>query len=195
MARVDDVRKISIPKYFDEIIVPRMGSYYDLYPVDFSSKPVVCCPLHDEDTPSMRYYEETNSFYCFGCRNGGDIIQLHRKFIERQSGTKPRFQEAVDFLYKYFIEGKQSTDLKVKPYKSLIKHEIENDKSKLIKFEMYFKELSNQLFMDKTIPDDKKAQLYKILDDCDIMIELNKIKVDDAIAEIRESVNKVLNGD
>lgn len=32
------------------------------------------CPFHNEKTPSLRVYKESNSFYCFGCNTGGDII-------------------------------------------------------------------------------------------------------------------------
>ena len=69
--------KVTIPMYFYRIIVPQLGSYYDNYPVNFDAKIVVCCPLHDEDTPSFRYYEATSSFYCFCSRYGQVIHCLH----------------------------------------------------------------------------------------------------------------------
>jgi DNA primase len=34
------------------------------------------CPLHNDKDPSFHVYEETNSWYCFGCLKGGDIIDL-----------------------------------------------------------------------------------------------------------------------
>ena len=37
------------------------------------------CPLpgHDETEPSFRIYDDNDSFYCFGCKRGGDSITLH----------------------------------------------------------------------------------------------------------------------
>lgn len=50
------------------------------------------CPFHGEKTPSFNLYPETNSFYCFGCGAGGDVITFIRK-IENLS-----YMDAVKFL-------------------------------------------------------------------------------------------------
>jgi hypothetical protein len=44
-------------------------------------KASLCCilPTHHEKTPSMWLYPNSNSFYCFGCREGGDLIDLIKK--------------------------------------------------------------------------------------------------------------------
>lgn len=50
------------------------------------------CPFHLEKAPSMVIYENTQSFYCFGCHEGGDVIT----FIEKIENLE--YAEAVKFL-------------------------------------------------------------------------------------------------
>ena len=50
------------------------------------------CPFHGEKTPSFTVYTETESFYCFGCGAGGDVISFIMK-IENLDYT-----DAVKFL-------------------------------------------------------------------------------------------------
>ena len=50
------------------------------------------CPFHSEKTPSMVVYNDSQSFYCFGCGAGGDVIS----FIMRIENLD--YVEAVRFL-------------------------------------------------------------------------------------------------
>lgn len=50
------------------------------------------CPFHSEKSPSFFVYPENNSFYCFGCGAGGDIIT----FVRRAEHLE--YLEAVKFL-------------------------------------------------------------------------------------------------
>lgn len=34
------------------------------------------CPFHEDNTPSLKIYSETNSFHCFGCGATGDVIEF-----------------------------------------------------------------------------------------------------------------------
>lgn len=53
---------------------------------------VGCCPFHNERTPSFYVFPNTDTFKCFGCGEGGDVIH----FIEKKENRT--FVEAVKTL-------------------------------------------------------------------------------------------------
>ncbi|GMB10885.1 MAG: DNA primase [Candidatus Improbicoccus devescovinae] len=55
---------------------------------------VALCPFHAEKTPSFYVYLETESFYCFGCGVGGDVVSFIRLM------EKLDYKDAVCFLAK-----------------------------------------------------------------------------------------------
>ncbi|MBO4584584.1 MAG: DNA primase [Clostridia bacterium] len=50
------------------------------------------CPFHSEKTPSFTVFTDTQSFYCFGCGAGGDVIT----FVMREESLE--YPEAVKLL-------------------------------------------------------------------------------------------------
>lgn len=40
---------------------------------------MICCPFHDDKTPSMKLYDD--HFYCFGCQKSGDVINLAAQLL------------------------------------------------------------------------------------------------------------------
>ena len=50
------------------------------------------CMLHEDKTPSLQLYLNTNSWYCFSCGKGGDVIDLV------MSVQKCSFVESVKYL-------------------------------------------------------------------------------------------------
>ncbi len=71
-------------------IVSVMSAYVN---IKRTGRDYVCnCPFHSEKTPSCHIYTETQSFYCFGCGAGGDVITFIR-LIERLE-----YVESVRFL-------------------------------------------------------------------------------------------------
>lgn len=50
------------------------------------------CPFHGEKTPSFTVFEETASYYCFGCGAGGDVIT----FVMKRENLD--YMEAVRYL-------------------------------------------------------------------------------------------------
>lgn len=181
--------KITIPMYFYNVIVPQLGDYYDLYPVDFDSKPVVCCPLHDEDTPSCRYYIDTNSFYCFGCRRGGSIINLHMYFAEKMNGTKPSKDEAIVFLHNYFIKNNDS--LGFINQTSIFKEDLNTDVD-IVKYNVYSNNLEKSITFDKYLHNDIKEELWELLDNLDGLIDNGMIKATEAELLLKKKVKELI---
>jgi len=45
-----------------------------------ADKYTIRCPFHDNKTPSLVVYAETNSFYCYGCSCGGNLIHFFMRY-------------------------------------------------------------------------------------------------------------------
>ena len=62
-------------------------------PLKKRGRTLVCnCPFHSEKTPSFTVFPDTQSFYCFGCGAGGDVIT----FVMKAENLD--FMEAVRLL-------------------------------------------------------------------------------------------------
>lgn len=85
------------PKIVEEIklrnpIEDVMAQYADLKRA--GSNMVCLCPFHSEKTPSCTVFVARQSFYCFGCGAGGDVINL----VRRAEGLD--YVEALEYLGK-----------------------------------------------------------------------------------------------
>ena len=61
------------------------------------SRIMVKCPVHKDSAPSLVIYTQTNTFNCFGCNQGGDII----KFVQFIKNCD--FRTAIEWLKNAFI--------------------------------------------------------------------------------------------
>lgn len=59
----------------------------------------LCFNGHDT-VPSLKFYFDTNSFYCFGCGIGGSVIDLVREYLHITTG------EAISWLEKQYCVKK-----------------------------------------------------------------------------------------
>ncbi len=50
------------------------------------------CPFHNEKTPSFTVYPDSQSFYCFGCGAGGDVITFTMKYNNLE------YEDAIEYL-------------------------------------------------------------------------------------------------
>jgi DNA primase len=59
--------------------IEQVAAAYDLPLTRVGTHLVGLCPLHREMRPSFTVYPQSGTFYCFGCRQGGDVIELVRR--------------------------------------------------------------------------------------------------------------------
>lgn len=72
-----------------------------------SSRYKACCPFHSETHPSLVLYEDTDSYYCFGCHASGDIVQ----YVAERNGISRK--EAIEILaaeYGISLDFRQKQD-------------------------------------------------------------------------------------
>lgn len=41
----------------------------------------ICCPFHNEKTPSLKIYSGGRGWHCYGCGEGGDVISFVAKYF------------------------------------------------------------------------------------------------------------------
>ena len=91
-------------------VTPRMAA--ERYGLPIQQGSMVCCPFHDDRTPSMKLNEDY--FYCFGCGASGDVIDLAARLFGL-SGYDAAKKLAADFG---ITEQKPSVLTKLKRSKS-----------------------------------------------------------------------------
>lgn len=185
------LNNVTIPEYFKSIILKDIPEFYSDYSVDFEARPVVKCPLHGENTPSLRYYEETNSFYCFGCRVGGDIIKLHMEYMDKCVGESVTFPAAVEFLYKRFIEGRQVEKAPQKNYanKVISNTEYKSTIVEIMMFNRYTNELETRLMRDREMAMYDRVEMYIFIEEIEKLVSTNTLNAKKAIDILKSKLN------
>ena len=92
-----------------------------------------CCPFHNEKTPSFTVSEDEGFFYCFGCKENGDVISFVQKYescdfpeavaiLAKNAGMEvPQFNADKDVVQK-----KQTRERVLKLLDATYKHYQEN---------------------------------------------------------------------
>ena len=81
----------------------------------------MCCPFHNESTPSMTVYLESNSFHCFGCARNGDVItflQLHqdKSFMEIMEMFKDKASAGETLVFEKVGRSLESSVMDLTKY-------------------------------------------------------------------------------
>jgi len=77
--------------------IVEVAARYGLRLIHSGPRFVSLCPFHEETHPSFTLFPEANRFWCFGCHQGGDVIELvrllegvsFREALSRLQGSTP----------------------------------------------------------------------------------------------------------
>lgn len=81
-----------------------MAQLVEYYGFKISRKGYICCPFHNEKTPSMKVYSGSKGYYCFGCGAGGSIFNFSMEY------ENIPFEEAVRKIASIFSIPISDTD-------------------------------------------------------------------------------------
>ena len=91
------------------------------YGVDVKRGGMVKCPFHDDKNPSMKLYEDSQKYHCFGCGEHGDVID----FVSKLFNLEPyRAAQQLVGDFGIVIDGKSPQKWSA-PAKASIKAKIE----------------------------------------------------------------------
>lgn len=63
-----------------------MAQVAERYGFSISRGGFIACPFHDGDnTPSLKIYDGSRGWHCFGCSEGGDVIDFVRRLFNLNS--------------------------------------------------------------------------------------------------------------
>ena len=121
---------MQIPEIKHQLSIKTVLETYGLKP---DKNQMLNCPFHEDKTPSMKIYEKTNTFHCFGCGATGDQIEFiqkkekitkHQAILKAKSlipGAEPQKiktpnnqinmssnQQIISKIYKSFKNGLQN---------------------------------------------------------------------------------------
>src|SRR3990167_10811293 len=91
--------KIKIPENYqtDRLAIAKKTKIESLYIGQLKQSGKVLlgiCPFHEDKKPSFAIYPNTNSWYCFACGDGGDVIDFYMR--RNSSDFKDALRELND---------------------------------------------------------------------------------------------------
>ena len=92
--------QVSAAKIKNQVRITDLLSRLSLEP---SRAGFIRCPAHADNTPSLKIYPESDSFYCFSCTAGGSVIDFYMLYADVD------FSTAAEKLASMFGVDKEMT--------------------------------------------------------------------------------------
>lgn len=99
----------------------KIEAFLDSKGIHTQSNRQICCPFHDDSTPSFSVNFETNEWKCFGCQNGGHFIDIWKLYSNRYENGHYSIYSAVEAILTGSLELQAALG-----FKSIYKTEEDN---------------------------------------------------------------------
>lgn len=97
----------------------RMIDILNKYAIKVNRGGFICCPFHNEKTPSMKIYDRT--FHCFGCGVHGDVLDFEQKYNN------------IDFQTAFKMLGGSTEELSFSQKLSIYKSKKNTERKEIVK--------------------------------------------------------------
>lgn len=135
----------------------------------------ICCPFHDEKTPSLKVDKDTATFKCFGCGAYGTIVDFIRRYSQIKDGYQLSEENFLRQLcYRYNVKFVEDED----PFEDIIKMPVGVRKKP-----KYDKELS--VFKAKEVALTEDEVIKKLIN-----MQIEGFKIDDLEYDSLEDLMK-----
>ena len=114
-------------------------------------------------------------------------------YASRMSGNKVTKDEAINFLYNYFIRGQETTTQFIEK-SDQVNEKLNSDKD-IIKLNIYRVNLEKSIMADAKLKSDVKIKLYEALDNVDLLISMDKVDTRSAEKYLKEKVKELITAD
>lgn len=128
--------------------------YYGLQP---NRKGFICCPFHNEKTPSFKVYKGNGGYHCFGCGEHGSIIDFVMRYFDlsfKEAITKLNNDLNLGLPIGEKLDRRKKLDIAKKSFKARQEREKQKNEHNRLKN-------NRETALDEWIRLDKQKMKYK----------------------------------
>ena len=128
--------------------------YYGLQP---NRKGFICCPFHNEKTPSMKVYKGSGGYHCFGCGEHGSVVDFVMRYFDlsfKEAITKLNNDFNLGFPIGEKLDRRKQIDMAKRSFKARQERERKKQEENRLKN-------AREVALDEWIRLDKQKMKYK----------------------------------
>ena len=169
-SRFDDAKTAINSKY-------QISDYLESKGIHVQSNRQICCPFHDDSTPSFSVNFETNEWKCFGCQDGGHFVDIWRAYENKYNNGHYTVYSSTEAILSI------DTELQVQlGFKSIFKSEEDN-------FDLFLQNEEQAFQFDKLLAGEQKIKIVNTDSMKQVLLSLQGASNDEIVKFIIDCQN------